>query len=472
MSSPVELSRSLAWPRLATFGLIAIGAVGCSADTTRFNENPFSSPYAQRAQRGSSGEVTSSVAAAPPAAAPVRRVESQPLPQPSMLPPPSQPASVASSGSAGGGRGLAAYHPQPSAPEVTGSVQTPPAPRASWDWNGGTAVVVGAGDTLDSISRKHGVPAAVIMQANGLSGPVAVRPGQRLVIPRYSSSVAQQPSGGAGQLPKSAPVASLKPTLPPVAPAAAPKAVPMAGPGVHVVAPGETLITIARKYGKSLTEVASANKIAPHTRVAIGDRLTIPGARTASAVPTVPPRKETLAVPAQQPQAVAAPTPQKSAALQQPVATARVASPAAETPEPEPAVKTAEPAGGLPQFRWPARGRVITGFGPKPNGQQNDGINLAVPEGTPIKAAEDGVVAYAGNELKGYGNLVLVRHANGYVTAYAHASEISVKRNDTIRRGQVIGRAGQTGSVSSPQLHFEIRKGATPVDPMQFLNGT
>ena len=115
------------------------------------------------------------------------------------------------------------------------------------------------------------------------------------------------------------------------------------------------------------------------------------------------------------------------------------------------------------------RGRVIAGFGRKPNGQQNDGINLAVPEGTAVKAAEDGVVAYAGNELKGYGNLVLVRHANGYVTAYAHASEIMVKRDDQVKRGQVIAKSGQTGTVTSPQLHFEIRKGSAPVDPMQFL---
>ena len=117
------------------------------------------------------------------------------------------------------------------------------------------------------------------------------------------------------------------------------------------------------------------------------------------------------------------------------------------------------------------KGRIIAGFGPKPNGLQNDGVNLAVPEGTPVKAAEDGVVAYAGNELKGYGNLVLVRHGNGFVTAYANTSEILVKRGDAVKRGQVIAKSGQTGSVTSPQLHFEIRKGATPVDPAQYLSG-
>jgi len=124
-----------------------------------------------------------------------------------------------------------------------------------------------------------------------------------------------------------------------------------------------------------------------------------------------------------------------------------------------------------PSFRWPARGRVISGSGALPNGQQNDGINLALPEGTPVHAAEDGVVAYAGSELKGYGNLVLIRHSNGFVTAYAHASEILVKRGDQVRRGQVIAKSGQTGNVTSPQLHFEIRKGSAPVDPTQYLPG-
>ena len=137
---------------------------------------------------------------------------------------------------------------------------------------------------------------------------------------------------------------------------------------------------------------------------------------------------------------------------------------------PSPA-KTAEATGALPSFRWPVRGRVITAYGAKTNGKANDGINLAVPEGTPVKAADDGVVAYSGNELKGYGNLVLIRHSNGYVTAYAHASELMVKRGDTIKRGQVIAKSGQSGEVASPQLHFEIRKGSSPVDPLQFLNG-
>jgi murein DD-endopeptidase MepM/ murein hydrolase activator NlpD len=135
------------------------------------------------------------------------------------------------------------------------------------------------------------------------------------------------------------------------------------------------------------------------------------------------------------------------------------------------ATKLAESNGAVPKFRWPANGRVIAGYGATPNGQQNDGINISLPENTPVKAAEDGVVAYAGNELKGYGNLVLVRHPNGYVTAYAHAKELLVKRGDQVKRGQVIARSGQTGNVNTPQLHFEIRKGSSPLDPTRFLNG-
>ncbi len=141
---------------------------------------------------------------------------------------------------------------------------------------------------------------------------------------------------------------------------------------------------------------------------------------------------------------------------------------APDTPNKD-AAKLAEGTGARPKFRWPANGRIIAGYGLTTNGQQNDGINIALPENTPVKAAEDGVVAYAGNELKGYGNLILVRHANGYVTAYAHAKELLVKRGDQVKRGQVIARSGQTGNVNAPQLHFEIRKGVSPLDPRQFL---
>ncbi|MDN3719274.1 M23 family metallopeptidase [Roseibium salinum] len=121
------------------------------------------------------------------------------------------------------------------------------------------------------------------------------------------------------------------------------------------------------------------------------------------------------------------------------------------------------------QFRWPVQGRIISEFGAKPGGGKNEGVNLAVPEGTPVKAADDGTVIYSGNELKGYGNLILLRHSQGWVSAYAHNSELKVKRGDTVRRGDVVGLAGATGSVNQPQLHFELRQGNKPVDPLKYM---
>jgi murein DD-endopeptidase MepM/ murein hydrolase activator NlpD len=124
---------------------------------------------------------------------------------------------------------------------------------------------------------------------------------------------------------------------------------------------------------------------------------------------------------------------------------------------------------GVNGLRWPVKGKVIAEFGKKPDGAKNEGINIAVPEGTMIKAAGDGVIAYAGNGLKGYGNLVLIRHEGGFVTAYAHAKDLSVKKGDSVKRGAIIGRTGQTGAVNSPQLHFEVRKGPTALDPLKYL---
>jgi murein DD-endopeptidase MepM/ murein hydrolase activator NlpD len=220
-------------------------------------------------------------------------------------------------------------------------------------------------------------------------------------------------------------------------------------------------MSISRRYHKPLTEIAAANKIPPHTLVKIGDRIAIPGKLVAAKqAPTVVASPK-LQAPSRAPGTVVA----QNLASAEPSSTARLA-----TSGPQATADAGAPAStGAPAFRWPVRGRVITGFGPKPNGQQSDGIDLAVPEGTAVRASEDGVVAYAGNELKGYGNLILVRHANGFVTAYAHASEILVKRNDEVRRGQIIAKSGQSGSVTAPQLHFEIRKGSAPVDPAQYL---
>jgi murein DD-endopeptidase MepM/ murein hydrolase activator NlpD len=425
MSRVLEMLRARSWPRAAALTLMTIGVAACSSDTSRFHESPF----------GLGSDTTGSVAQGAPQGQPVGRVESRPLAPQAAQAQPIQPAAK-----------IAAAAP------AAGSVVRKPNVAGNWSWDGGKAITVGTGDTIDAIARRHGVPASVIIQANNIAPPATIYPGQRLVIPRYSASTAAAAA---------APVARPPASTPAPAPAAAASAAPGAAgtSGVHVVAAGETLSKIARHYHKPVSEIIKANNLQANATLNVGDRLVIPGAAAPAAKASAP-----------APAAQAKPAVSAVVNQNEPAQSASVVTPAPDTLDKD-AAKLAEGTGALPKFRWPANGRIIAGYGPTTNGQQNDGINIALPENTPVKAAEDGVVAYAGNELKGYGNLVLVRHPNGYVTAYAHAKELLVKRGDQVKRGQVIARSGQTGNVNAPQLHFEIRKGASPLDPTRFLNG-
>jgi murein DD-endopeptidase MepM/ murein hydrolase activator NlpD len=415
MPRPKVEFRPRTWPRVVVLALVGTAAAGCS-DSARFESGSYSSDRPAPPQN---------VSSIPTPPAPTR-VEAQPLPALS------QPATISASPGNYGAQSPASYRSTGQYSDITGSSASVPPASSHWAWNGGSAVTVGYSETVESIARKHGVPASAIMQTNGIRDAAQIRPGQRLVIPRHVTSATQSASRASPQT---------------------------AGTNVHVVKSGETLMSISRRTGVTVTTLARANNLQTSSKLSVGDRLTIPagGHAVASGHPA-PQVAQPRTIPAQKVASAA------------PVQTASVAK--EEQPrKTDTVVKTAEPNGAMPSFRWPVRGRVIAGFGSKPNGTQNDGINLAVPEGTPVKAADDGVVAYAGNELKGYGNLVLIRHSNGFVSAYAHASEIMVKRGDTIKRGQVIAHAGQTGNVTSPQLHFEIRKGSTPVDPTQYLGG-
>ncbi len=425
-------SRSSAgWSKVVAISLISLGLASCSSNSGRFAEF-FGADTAPH------GDATGSIPQN------TNQVETHPLPHLS---------GNSRDGSSGGGHGMGSY--RPGGGDVTGSVPAAPPPPA-FTWEGGTPIVVSPGETLQTISRRYGVPVAAIMDANSITNPATVRPGQHLVIPRRRgpASALAAPDTRIG---------SNAPLVAAGAPVGSPRSALAPAASVHVVAPGETLHSIARLYGKPVMVLARANNIPPNTMLKVGDRITVPGA--GGPVAAAPPPAAPMAAVAPRGESGVG-----AVASADSPHSARLAAPIAPDGQ-ESAVKAAEAVGSLPSFRWPVRGRVIAGFGPKPNGLQNDGINLAVPEGTPVKAAEDGVVAYAGNELKGYGNLVLVRHGNGFVTAYAHASEITVKRGDTVKRGQVIAKSGQTGSVTSPQLHFEIRKGSTPVDPSQYLSG-
>jgi murein DD-endopeptidase MepM/ murein hydrolase activator NlpD len=436
MSRVVELLYSRRVPQVAVLALVSIGFAGCSADmSTRLAQ--FDSSPQQSNQFGWQRDTTGAVPPAP--AAPIQRSElpqyTRPQYQSQSLPPISTPKSYPV---ASGNERSVASHASPARPIESSS---PVAARDGWNHSGGTPIIVGTSDTLEGLSRRYGVSTAEILKANGYRGPRQLQPGQRLIIPKHAS------------------VAD---------PAAKPAAATAtAASSIHYVNRGDTLMNIARRNHIPVGELARANGLQPSTKLKTGMKITVPTkVAVASAQPVVAPAA---------PPATAAPTPavHAAAAPEGPVQKVNLAV-ATATPEAavvKPSMKAAETTGALPTFRWPVRGRVITAYGARTNGKSNDGINVAVPEGTPVKAAEDGVVAYAGNELKGYGNLVLVRHSNGYVTAYAHANELLVKRGDSIKRGQVIAKSGQSGEAGSPQLHFEIRKGSTPVDPLNFLNG-
>lgn len=327
---------------------------------------------------------------------------------------------------------------------------------------GGGAITAQPGDTLYSLSRQYGVSVAAIAATNGLTQSSTLTIGQRLVIPSPNSPAALGAAPlGTVPTPAGAPGATPVPSTTPAAARAQQTGGVAQAPGQHVVQNGETLYSIATGYGISPNALMQANGMAQAELLRVGQALVIPGATRAPATATSAP--VTVATP---PPAAPAPSPQPT-----PPPVATPAAPAQEIAIATPTQPAAAPAATTngTTFRWPIQGRIISDFGPKPGGERNDGINFAAPEGADIRAAEAGTVIYAGNEIPGYGNLILIRHADNFVTAYAHTSAMLVAKDQTVTRGQVIGRVGQTGSVTSPQLHFELRRGSTPINPMDYL---
>ncbi len=248
-----------------------------------------------------------------------------------------------------------------------------------------------------------------------------------------------------------APVAPPKPAW--VARKVVPDAVTVPGGRLHTVKAGETGIAIARAYGVEWQEVVTANKLkAPYT-IEVGDKLLLPTKQQVAAM-TLEQRAAafrididdliTGAEPAAPPQRTASATP-----------------PALK---PLPAV-----TGPAPRFAWPLDGRVLASFGAKPGGRFNDGVDLKATLDEPVRATADGVVAYAGNALPGFGNLILIKHADGWVSAYGHNASMAVARGAKVSKGQVIARAGATGTAAEPQLHFELRRGRQAIDPQKLL---
>lgn len=216
----------------------------------------------------------------------------------------------------------------------------------------------------------------------------------------------------------------------------------MPAPVDYRVRNGDTLHTVASMFGVSASQLVAVNNISAPYRIKPGQELRIP--RQNAVIPTER-LSATRDIPSGNPvRSLAYARDDRENAVQQPLTAPTT-------------------------FSWPVHGAVISGYGPKDDGLYNDGINIAAPRGTPVAAAADGVVAYVGNDLKSYGNLVLIRHGGGVMTAYAHLSSISAKKGMAVAKGQVIGTVGATGAVPASQLHFEIRRGSKTCDPGKYL---
>ena len=248
---------------------------------------------------------------------------------------------------------------------------------------------------------------------------------------------------------------------------------------IHVIESGESLYTIARRYNVTAQAIVQANGMGSPDKIFVGQKVIIPGMTAKSApavtqVASIAPVENTVTAAGKTAPSPAmalvspqksTPAPEKTAAIQNPA----LVDPEKSAAEPVPTKPAlVEPVmSGADKFRWPISGKVITDF----IASKGTGINIEAPEGAAVRAAENGQVIYVGSGVEGYGNLILIRHANGYVSAYAHLKAVGVSKGDNVTRGDSIGQAGMTGSVSRPQLHFELRKGATPVDPVPLLAG-
>lgn len=261
-------------------------------------------------------------------------------------------------------------------------------------------------DTVYSLSRKYNVPTRALIETNGLKAPFLLSPGQRLKLPPAS---------------------------------------------IHVVRKGDTIYSISRRYNVDMSLLARQNKLRRPYNIYEGQFLKLPG----SIVEYKEKNVAVLKTPQKKSAVTKTPT-KKSVSKQKKTSKKSVRLPA-------------PPTRAKAKFAWPVEGKVMTKFGAAGAGRHNDGINIKVNEGVSVRAAENGVVAYAGNELKGFGNLLLIKHADGWITAYAHNSKILVKRGATVTRGQPIAKAGKTGNAKEPQLHFEIRKGTKAVNPLIYM---
>ncbi len=288
---------------------------------------------------------------------------------------------------------------------------------------GDRTITVRPGDTLYSISEEHQVALRALIDTNALQPPFELSAGQTLAIPPANQITVRR---------------------------------------------GDTLFSIAQRFRVDLRSLGVMNGLdAPYT-LEVGDTVYLPALAVDWGA-----RAQPLEM-AQAPVAAPSPAPRegpvtgtgRTSSAPQPEASVQAPAPVQpRTPRPQ----TPEVQGPAPPFAWPHGGRIIGEFGQTGTSKRNDGVNIAAVEGDPVRAAADGVVMYAGAELKGYGQLVLVKHADGWVSAYAHNRTITVQEGARVRQGEQIATAGSTGAVETPQLHFELRRGGRPADPIALL---
>lgn len=298
------------------------------------------------------------------------------------------------------------------------------------------AVSVYPGDTVYSVARRCNVSVRELIEANNLQPPYQLGAGMVLRLP-----------GGAAE---------------------------------YLVKKGDTLLVVARRLKVDFQTMARINNKATPYTIYVGEKLRLPGSFTPAATAQAPGSQLPASHLTVGGLVIASPNAAAAGRNAQPTP---IPPQSAPLPEPPPVPDTRhaafQPQQTLPPppppmgkgFVWPLRGEVVAEFGPLGKGQNNDGVNIAAPRGTPVKAAENGVVAYVGNELKGFGNLLLIKHADGWMSAYAHNDQLMVRKGDQVRRGQQIATVGSSGSVSTPQLHFELRKGTEAVNPVEHLKG-
>lgn len=301
-------------------------------------------------------------------------------------------------------------------------------------------VVVRRGQTLDGYAYTYHVPKSALIAANGLRPPYELKIGQRLTIPNMHGPVQQAmaPPAARPWSPSPMPVQQAAIPLQP----SSPQTIGVPASAAH---PPQTIFP----------EPSAAAPAPPQPAV--------PPPSAAKSTPEVipldgpPPAKDAQAAPPPKPATLTPPQP----------LTSQAAVPLQPTaPAIAPATVQAAPAG---RFPWPVRGRILAGYGNSTGSGHNEGINIAAPLGTPVRAVDSGTVAYSGNEVKGYGNIVLIRHSDGWISAYAHLGDVSVRQGEAITAGEVIGKVGNSGGVNEPQLHFELRRGQKPVNPTEFL---